>query len=281
MRLASKKAFASAVVRAAPALAVFVTFGVAVARGAQKSRAVSKNRKAQPATQQAKPTGDPAGDLARLRAQLVQATKDYKSSLEKLLPFYEAGVARADDRASKTKELYEQGLVSKNELEKEEAAASDARAKVEALRESLKRADEQIADVFVEEQAEEAAARTPPKTYARAGGLITTTAYIRYGGTRPWSLAEAGAVEQFFAGRFARQLPISSFGQSPVHDRWGFDHHNAMDVGLSPDSVEGRALMEYLRAGGIPFTAFRYAIPGTATGPHIHVGRPSHRIAPK
>jgi len=281
MSPASKTACAPAAFRVAAALAVFVSFGVA--RGAQNARAGPKSRKSQPATaQQAKPQGEPASELARLRAQLVQATKDYKSSLEKLLPLYETEVARADERASKTKKLYEEGLVSKRELDSAEASASDARARVAGLRESLKKADEQIAEVFVEEQAEETAARTPPRSAARAvGGLITTTAYIRYGGTRAWSLAEAGVVEQFFAGRFGRPLPVSSFGQSPVHDRWGFDHHNAMDVGLSPDSIEGRALMEYLRAGGIPFTAFRYAIPGTATGPHIHVGRPSHRVAPK
>ena len=85
----------------------------------------------------------------------------------------------------------------------------------------------------------------------------------------------------FYSRSFGRQLPVSSFGQSPVHDRWGYAHHNAMDVGVSPDSAEGRALMEFLRASGIPFTAFRWAIPGTATGPHIHIGRPSHKITPR
>jgi len=49
--------------------------------------------------------------------------------------------------------------------------------------------------------------------------------------------------------------------------RWGLDHHNAMDVGLNPDSREGQALVEYLRANGIPFTAFHFAIPRIATGP--------------
>ena len=113
------------------------------------------------------------------------------------------------------------------------------------------------------------------------GGVLTTTAYIRYGGSRAWSINEAGSVMQFFTRSFGRQLPVSSFGQSPVHDRWGYAHHNAMDVGVSPDSAEGRALMEYLRSSGVPFTAFRFAIPGTATGPHIHIGRPSSKIAPR
>jgi hypothetical protein len=64
-----------------------------------------------------------------------------------------------------------------------------------------------------------------------------------------------------------------------LHNRWGLDHRNAMDVGISPDSVEGQALMEFLRANGIPFAAFRVAIPGSATGPHIHIGLPSHRYS--
>jgi hypothetical protein len=76
-------------------------------------------------------------------------------------------------------------------------------------------------------------------------------------------------------------LPIGAFGQSALHDRWGYDHRNAMDVGVNPDSNEGQVLMEYLRANGIPFTAFHFAVPGVATGPHIHIGLPSHRIAPR
>src|SRR5947209_10210008 len=131
--------FALTTVRAALALAVVLSFGVAHARVRQKARAGSKSQRAK-SPAQSKPSSEPVGELARLRAQLVQATKDYKSSLEKLLPLYEAEVARADERASKTKELYEQGLVSKRELEREEIAAADARAKVEGLRERLKSA---------------------------------------------------------------------------------------------------------------------------------------------
>ena len=264
-------------------LALASSLGVAPSRARQKSRAKAQGRKAG-AAPQSKPAAGPETELARLRAQFVQATKDYKSSLEQLLPFYEADVKRADERLAKTRELYAQGIVSKREVERDEEAAAAARAKAAGVRGQLKGADEQIAETLVEAEAEEVAAKEAAKAAktARAGGRrVQTTAYIRYAGARPWSLAEAGAVEQFFRGKFGRALPVSSFGQSPVHDRWGYDHHNAMDVGLSPDSAEGRALVEYLRASGVPFTAFRFAIPGTATGPHIHVGRPSHRIAPR
>ena len=92
-----------------------------------------------------------------------------------------------------------------------------------------------------------------------------------------WSLADSKKVEDFFLTKFGRPLPTSAFGQSAIHDRWGLDHRQGLDVGLHPDSVEGTALVDFLRAEKIPFLVFRHAIPGVATGPHIHIGRPSHR----
>ena len=264
---------------AAAAIALALSSGAAV-EARQRSRA-----KVKPAPSKEASKKEPQSELARLRDELVRATKDYKSSLEQLLALYEKDVRRADERVSKTKELYEAGLVSKRELERDEEVAATARAKVKGVEGQLKNADVQIAETLVEAEAEEAAAKALAKAKAAgrraSSAMLTTTAYIRFGGTRAWTLSEAGAVGQFYARSFGRQLPVSSFGQSPVHDRWGYAHHNAMDVGVVPDSVEGRALMEFLRGAGIPFTAFRYAIPGTATGPHIHIGRPSHKIAPK
>jgi hypothetical protein len=92
-----------------------------------------------------------------------------------------------------------------------------------------------------------------------------------------WTLAEAAKVEQFYVSKFKRPLPLTAFGQSDLHTRWGLDHRNGMDVGLHPDSVEGRALIEFLRAESIPFLVFRGPVPGVATGPHIHIGNRSSR----
>ena len=254
----------------------------AAGAGAQKKS--RPQRKSRGAATKEKPAAVPVSELAKLQAQFIEATKELKESLARELDLFEKEVERADEKVTKTLELYRAGLISKRDLEADEAKAQEARAKVAVLQGRLKGTDVQIAETLVEIEAEEAAAKALAQAKAApraAGGLLTTTAYIRFGGTRAWTLSEAGAVGQFYARSFGRQLPVSSFGQSPVHDRWGYAHHNAMDVGVSPDSVEGRALMEYLRGAGIPFTAFRYAIPGTATGPHIHVGRPSHKIAPR
>jgi hypothetical protein len=98
-------------------------------------------------------------------------------------------------------------------------------------------------------------------------------------GKGKWKLADAGKIEEFFVEKFKRPLPLSAFGQSDLHTRWGWDHRNGMDVGLHPDSSEGRALIEFLRAESIPFLAFRGAVPGVATGPHIHIGNRSPRIS--
>jgi hypothetical protein len=92
-----------------------------------------------------------------------------------------------------------------------------------------------------------------------------------------WRLADAVKVKEFFLSKFSRPLPLSAFGQSHLHTRWGLDHRNGMDVNLHPDSVEGRALVAFLRAESIPFLVFRGPIPGVATGPHIHVGNRSSR----
>jgi hypothetical protein len=96
-----------------------------------------------------------------------------------------------------------------------------------------------------------------------------------------WTLADSAKVERFFLTKFGRPLPTSSFGQSDIHNRWGLDHRQGMDIGLHPDSAEGLALANFLRSERIPFMVFRGAIPGVATGPHIHVGFASHRYLPR
>jgi len=86
-----------------------------------------------------------------------------------------------------------------------------------------------------------------------------------------------GDIKGLFVSKFGSNLPVSAFGQTRLHSRFGFDHRNSVDVALNPDSAEGRALLARLRGFGFPFIAFRKAVPGVATGAHIHVGNPSPR----
>jgi len=243
-------------------LALFVVGALPVA--AQKKKAA-----------RAKPSpAKPVDELTRLREEFIKATNDYKASLEKLLASYQKNVAKAETRLSQTRELFAQGLVSKNDVEAGERTLAEANDKVADTRQRINSADAQIADTLVEAEAEKSLAKAGPMA---KGSLLKTAAYIRYNGAAPWALSDAWKVQRFFLETFKKPLPIAVFGQGAIHDRWRLDHHNAMDVSLHPDSAEGQALLNFLRNNGIPFLAFRQAIPGTATGPHIHVGRPSHR----
>lgn len=243
----------------------FLTAGACVE--AQGRRSPSSKSPSLPGKQ-----ADPPDNLAQLRAGLIKATNDYKKSLTELLVFYEASVRKAAERSEQVKKLYAEGLVSKRELEGSEEAETAARVKVDEARKQLTEADHFIVESnHMEELAR--AVSLPPKT------LVTKTAYIRYSGATNWTLSDAGKIANFFAARFSRTLPVSAFGQSTVHDRMGFDHRNAIDVAVHPDSVEGQTLIAHLRERGIPFIAFRRAVPGSATGAHIHIGRPSHKIA--
>jgi hypothetical protein len=81
-----------------------------------------------------------------------------------------------------------------------------------------------------------------------------------------------------FEKKFDKPLPVSARGETAVHRALGFDHTGRIDVALTPDSTEGKWLRAYLEAASIPYYAFRVAIPGKATGAHIHVGPGSTRL---
>ncbi|MBA2525325.1 MAG: TolC family protein [Pyrinomonadaceae bacterium] len=215
-----------------------------------------------------------ANELAQLREEFIKATRDYKTSLAKLMAIYERNVTRAEEKLAQSQRLYAEGLISKNQLADNETAVAAAKDRVNEAQRQMASADTQIADTLVEAQAETQMAKTP----LRKGSLLRTTSYIRYSGAGTWALSDAWKVQRFFLDSFKKQLPVGVFGQGAIHDRWRLDHRNAMDVSLHPDGPEGQLLMNYLRANGISFLAFSVAIPGTATGPHIHIGPPSHRF---
>lgn len=216
----------------------------------------------------------PPSELAKLREEFINATKDYKTSLEKLLAIYEGNVKKVEEKLEQSKKLLAEGLIAKAQVEENERALAAAKEKVSETRRQMNSADEQIAGVLVETAADEQIAKD--LRLARRG-LVRTSAFTRFTGGPGWNLSEAWKVQRFFSDTFNKQLPIAVFGQGAIHERWRLDHRNAMDIQLHPDGVEGRALLNFLQKNGIPYLAFRTAIPGTATGPHIHIGRPSHR----
>jgi hypothetical protein len=85
-------------------------------------------------------------------------------------------------------------------------------------------------------------------------------------------------LESAYQSRFGKPLPISANGETAVHRALGFDHSGRVDVAVMPDQPEGVWLRSYLETRHIPYFAFRQAVPGKATGAHIHVGPQSTRL---
>jgi hypothetical protein len=215
---------------------------------------------------------DLRGDLARSRAEQLRAAREYKASLEHLLVLREADVQRALEQVERSRELLERGIIARKDLEAKEQAAADARARLDQTWNEALVAASLIAKALAYDEL----ASAPPLP---PGGEQVTASLVRYRGPRPWTLALTRSLEEFYARAFGRSLPVSAYGQTPVHDRLGFDHRNAVDIAVHPDSAEGRAVMDWLRRAGLSFIAFRAAVPGAATGAHIHIGEPSQRLA--
>jgi len=247
-------------IRISSIAAVFVVLSLVAGAPAQRKKSKSV---AQPETK-------PETGMSKAREDLVTATKQYKESLEKLLPFEQDRVKTATETVEKRRSLLDQGIVSKREVEASEQQLADAQSKLAETQKKMTEADSMMAEALNDQNW-----KLPDLP---RGGYRATAALIRYNGPYDWTLKDAGKVETFYESKFGRQLPISAYGQTSVHTELGFDHRNAIDVAIQPDSVEGQALMAWLRSEGIPFIAFRHAVAGSATGAHIHVGPPSHRM---
>jgi hypothetical protein len=209
--------------------------------------------------------------LERLAAEVVRTTREYRASLERMLVIYQRDVESFTDLVEVRRDLHQREIVSKREVEIAERLLAEVQAKVTETERWIQDADKIIGEAAVHSEI----ARLPPLP---VGGYLATSIFIRFNGSASFSLADVPRVERFFSGRFGRSLPISALGQSHAHDRIGFDHRNAVDVAVHPDSQEGLAVMGYLQGQGIPFVAVRQAVPGSSTGAHIHIGQPSRRV---
>jgi len=208
---------------------------------------------------------DARRELERARADVVTSSREYRASLDRLLPFREEAVRRAGAALETRRRLLESGAVARRDVEVAEAALRAAEAERDETRRDIADAERLVAEAIAAETL------PPPAT----GQTTATHALIQHDGPAAWSLARVSRVQRFFSERFGRALPISALGQTAVHDRLGFDHRNAVDVALHPDSLEGQALIAWLRREGVSFLAFRGPVSGEATGAHVHIGEPS------
>lgn len=117
------------------------------------------------------------------------------------------------------------------------------------------------------ERAKEAALSTPKD------------AMFRFDGATQFHIDDdLKSIESAYQKEFHTPLPVSALGQTALHEALGFDHRDRVDVALNPDQKEGVWLRALLERHGIPYIAFRDAVAGSATAPHIHIGAGSLRL---
>jgi hypothetical protein len=100
----------------------------------------------------------------------------------------------------------------------------------------------------------------------------------RYDGNGVFTPEIFAHIQSAFDLRFGKPLPVSANGETAVHRAMGFDHRGRVDIALRPDQPEGIWLRDYLRTHQVPYFAFNQAVPGKATGAHIHLGPMSGRL---
>ncbi|MGH7887157.1 MAG: hypothetical protein ACREPG_04785 [Candidatus Binatia bacterium] len=211
-----------------------------------------------------------ATELNRVRADVIQKIKETRAGAEKLLTLHEAERARSAEIYEQRREQYYMGLIARNEVLQAEQALAEAMLRVDEDKRWLAETHMALTEYDMRDEL----LRLPTLAI---GGYSESNTLLRFNGGAAWSLVDSSKIENFFTQTFGRAMPISAFGQTATHDRLRFDHRNAIDVALHPDSREGQSLLKYLRQAGIPFIAFRNAVPGAATGAHIHIGKPSPR----
>jgi len=221
-----------------------------------------------------------SNEITSAPANLIEATNQYKASSKELLAAQETEISKAEAKLQELRQLVSEGLVARVELESEEQKLEALRGQLQATQKQIADYDTRVAQIKAQQELAKKQPTGPLKLVGKQFGTFSTTAMmLRYNGPVSWSRGSLDTIQDFFAAKFGHSLPTSAVGQSATHNRLGYDHRNAVDVALHPDSTEGRALINYLQGQGIPFLAFRGAIPGVATGPHIHIGSPSHRLS--
>jgi hypothetical protein len=241
-----------------------------------------------------------SAEVEKLRV-LVEAGAAPRTQLEKA----EAAMADAQDEAILRRTLYGQDLTAEqtddmmaaagrrfdrrrqalDEAKRLVEAGAASRVSLGAFLEELDRARKEsdlaesraslVRELTEMAKAEESLATKLAEEPAEAPKIAD-----RYDGDGIFTAGTLARVEMAFAAHFGKPLPVSAMGETAVHRALGFDHRGRVDVAVHPDQPEGVWLREFLTENRIPYFAFRQAVPGKATGAHVHIGPMSTRLVP-
>jgi hypothetical protein len=176
-------------------------------------------------------------------------------------------VERQQERYERTQQLVTEGILARaslvamlEDLEFRKKALDFAKYRAKLVNELSQQAQLEGA---IDEEPELAYGLRPVIERYDGGGIFREVDFIR--------------VSSAFQRQFGKPLPVSAKGDTALHRSLGFDHRGRVDVALNPDQREGSWLRKFLQKSRIPYYAFRAAVRGKATAPHIHLGPPSGR----
>jgi hypothetical protein len=115
----------------------------------------------------------PTTHLANLIDEYIKTTKEYKTSLQRLLALYQASEQKSEERLSQSKKLFTDGTIHQSEVEQSERALMDAKQKVTEVQQQISEADTQIAQSLIELRKEETTAKLA-REYKRASARQPT-----------------------------------------------------------------------------------------------------------
>ena len=170
---------------------------------------------------------------------------------------------RAQTRMDARQKLLDLGIIAKAEMTSVGAEVTNRQLVLELAQNRVKLIDQLRQIVVAEKQLEM---------------HTLSNSMIRYDGKADFKLDELPAIQKDFKAHFHHDLPVSAIGQTQLHASMGLDHSNKVDVALNPEQTEGLWLRSYLEKLHISYLAFRSAVIGAATAPHIHIGTGSTRL---
>jgi hypothetical protein len=221
--------------------------------------------------QQAKDALADAEDEAVIRNTLFQKDVTVEEA-ENMVTVAAKRLERSQRAFDERQKLVDAGIVAKREMDEVAASLDRARSEQEWARKRVEFAQELEQLAKTEQEAMRKLGAANSSAFQGNGGLVQ-----HFIGSNAFSMTKFPIIEKAFEKKFAHDLPISAMGETEVHKALGFDHRNRVDIALTPDQPEGLWLRQYLTSHNIPFYAFRSAVPGKATGAHIHIGPPSTR----
>ncbi len=207
-------------------------------------------------------------DEAVLKETLYSSTDVSELNPEQQALMVDAAQRRFDRQAGLVQErqrLLDMGIIARAEMDSVNAELETRKHVLELARRA--REEEMQRAMAKEEQSLERALEFG----------TSRSAMLKFEGSGHFDRQDFALIAAEFEQQFHYPLPVTAWGQTSLHNSLGLDHRGKIDVGLNPGEPEGLWLRHFLEEHQIPYIAFRSAVPGSATAPHIHLGTGSTR----